>query len=521
MSESSTIAAISTPPGVGGIAVVRVSGPRAIEIVGKAWRGVNLEETPSHSAHLGKYFTIGGQLLDEAVATVFRAPTSFTGENVVEISVHGSSFIQRELLADLIERGARIANPGEFTQRAFLNGKMDLAQAEGVADLIASSSKAAHDMAINQTRGTFSKEFNLLRDKLIEFASLIELELDFSEEEVEFADRVKLVTLCQEILGKIDSLIASYNRGAVLKNGVPVVIAGIPNVGKSSLLNNILGDEKAIVTDVAGTTRDTIEDIIEINGILFRFIDTAGLRESEDKVERLGIERARQALEKAFAVIWIFDPTQPLPPQWDNFLKFKETNPDKPILILQSKADIEVNQDLNLENIGRDKVNQDINSESISSNGIKEDIKLGNIGRDEVNQDINSECIGSNGINHDINSESTDREYEIHNISTDIIQFSSKTKQGLETIIHRLTSLVSGNINPSNDILVSNVRHLEALKKASQSLSRALSELSSNLSGDLIAQDIREAISHLSLITGSISSTTLLHSIFSRFCIGK
>ena len=304
-SNTDTIAAVSTPSGVGGIAVIRVSGPNAINLINSAWKGIDLSKVKSHSLHHGKYYSLEGNLLDEAVAAVFVSPASFTGENVVELSIHGSAWIQREVLSDLIKRGARIASPGEFTQRAFLNGKIDLAQAEGIADLIASSSKAAHDMAINQTRGTFSKEFNQLREKLIEFASLIELELDFSEEDVEFADRSALITLCKEVLNKVNSLANSYSRGAVLKNGVPVVIAGVPNAGKSSLLNLLLNDEKAIVTDIPGTTRDTIEDTAEINGVLYRFIDTAGLRETTDKVEEIGVNRAFKALKKAFIVIWV------------------------------------------------------------------------------------------------------------------------------------------------------------------------------------------------------------------------
>lgn len=454
-----TIAAVSTPAGVGGIAVIRISGPDALSIVNSAWDGKDLLSVPSHTVHLGKYYNIQGELLDEAVSTVFRAPASFTGEDVVEISVHGSSWIQREILVDLVKRGARIAAPGEFTQRAFMNGKLDLAQAEGVADLISSSSKAAHDMAISQTKGTFSKEFVNLREKLIEFASLLELELDFSEEDVEFADRSSLIYLCEEVLMKVKKLASSYSTGMVLKNGVPVVIAGIPNAGKSSLLNLLLNDEKAIVTDIPGTTRDIIEDTIEIDGILYRFMDTAGLRETSDVVEGIGVSKALSALNKAFIIIWIIDPTQEIDSQIESIKNFSSSNPDKNIIVLINKSDI----------------------------GSK--IRL-----DQSNF-----------------------------ISINPIYFSTHTKEGLPQLLSTLNSISTKDSNPTTDIIVSNARHYEALSKASDSLVRALDSLKSYppLSADFISQDIREAISNLSTITGSITSDTLLHSIFSRFCIGK
>lgn len=463
-----TIAAISTPPGIGGIAVVRVSGLESIRIVNEAWKGADLTAVNSHSIHLGKYYSLEGDLLDEAVASVFIAPFSFTGENIVEISMHGSSWIQREILNDLVKRGIRIADPGEFTQRAFLNGKMDLAQAEGVMDLISSSSKAAHDMALNQTKGTFSKEFHNLREKLIEFASLLELELDFSEEDVEFADRARLIDLCKEVLDKINSLASSFSRGNVLKNGVHVVIAGIPNAGKSSLLNLLLNDDKAIVTDIPGTTRDIIEDIIEIDGILYRFIDTAGIRETSDKVEGIGVKRAYEALDKAFIIIWVIDPTNFIQHQLSELQKFKDSHPDKNIIVLLNKSDLPYS---------------DPSLSDIPSN----------------------------------------------------ILFSTKTGIGLEELLAKLKDFATAGHNPQTDILVTNARHFESLTRASESLTRALSALSCNLSSnietqnrseicipsDLVAQDIREAISHLSTITGEISSEDLLHSIFSRFCIGK
>lgn len=461
---SDTIAAISTPPGMGGISVIRISGPEAIRIVNNAWKGADLSKVPSHTVHLGKYLNKDGEIIDEAVATLFISPASFTGEDVVELSVHGSTWIQQALLHDLVVRGARIANPGEFTQRAFLNGKIDLAQAEGVADLIASSSKAAHDIAINQTKGTFSKEFNRLRDKLIEFASLLELELDFSEEDVEFADRTRLITLCEEVLSKVDSLSQSYAHGNALKNGVPIVIAGVPNAGKSSLLNLLLGDDKAIVTDLPGTTRDIIEDTIEIKGILYRFIDTAGLRETSDKVEAIGVDRAVDALNRAFAVIWLLDPLQPLTDQIEPLSSFKESHPSTPILLLINKADL---------------------------------------------------CAASNKESF---QEFSNREV-LDGLT--VINFSTKTSEGMPVLLSALKELATADRNPEKDIIITNARHYEALSRASQSLKSALSALNSGLSADFVAQEIREAISFLSALTGSITSSDLLASIFSRFCIGK
>ncbi|MBD5357674.1 MAG: tRNA uridine-5-carboxymethylaminomethyl(34) synthesis GTPase MnmE [Bacteroides sp.] len=463
VTSADTIAAISTPPGTGGIAVVRVSGPEAISIVNNAWKGKSLHSVGSHTVHLGSYLDTSGQILDECVATVFRSPRTFTGEDVVELSIHGSKWIQREILADLIRRGARVAQPGEFTQRAFLNGRLDLAQAEGVADLIAASSKAAHTLAVSQTRGNFSKEIDILRDRLIEFASLLELELDFSEEEVEFADRQKLLALSTGIINKIDRLSSSYSSGAVLKEGVPVVIAGIPNAGKSSLLNLLLNDDKAIVSDIPGTTRDSIEDTVEINGILYRFIDTAGLRDSNDTVEKIGIDRARLLMKRASIVIWLIDPTSPLPPQQEEIITFLTDNPESRLILLQNKSDLPTSRLPYL---------SQLLSSSLS-------------------------------------------------VSNPPLTFSTKTAEGLPELIERLTALSTSDYNPENELIITNIRHYEALKKGSESLQRAIRGIEDGISGDFIAQDVREALHHLGTITGAITTHTLLTSIFSRFCIGK
>ena len=517
--DKDTIAAIATPYGVGGIAIIRVSGPEALNIVSRAWKGACLNQADSHTAHLGYYVSLDDKILDQALATVFRAPGSFTGENVVEIAVHGSTWIQREVLHDLIKRGARIANPGEYTQRAFINGKLDLAQAEGIADLISASSKAAHDMAINQTRGAFSKEFNNLRDKLIEFASLIELELDFAEEEVEFADRSALVSLLNNIIGKISGLTASFERGAVLKNGVPVVIAGVPNAGKSSLLNLLLNDDKAIVTDIPGTTRDIIEDTIELNGILYRFIDTAGLRTTEDKVEGIGVERAHQALKKAYIALWILDPTSPIEPQLSELERFHQSSLKVKIIPLVNKQDLfpdihdyiarSISPLLKRSLAGTPPHFSDKDDCASLSNHSVETKVISGENKAETRGDIR-------------NSDPTEGNSQVKGNNFDeIIPISTKTGEGIEELLKRLHDLSTDSIDTEKDIIVTNARHFEDLTKALEALKATRLSLAEGLPADLVAQDIRQAISHLSSITGSITSTHLLHSIFSRFCIGK
>ena len=588
-----TITAISTPSGVGGIAVVRISGKNAIEIVNRAWKGVDLTKVTSHTLHLGSYVDSENRLIDEAVASIFIAPRSFTGENVVELSVHGSTWIQKEILLDLVKRGARIANPGEFTQRAFLNGKIDLAQAEGIADLISAQSKAAHDMAINQTKGKFSKEFAILRDKLIEFASLIELELDFSEEEVEFADRSDLIILLKEILNKINNLASSFSQGEVIKKGVPVVIAGVPNAGKSSLLNLLLNDDKAIVTDIPGTTRDIIEDTTEINGILYRFIDTAGIRETTDTVEGIGVNKAKSAIEKAFIIIWMVDPSCNISIQMEELSNFLKSHHQKNVIILLNKSDLnpdstELEEQINglinkfIPNFRTTKLYEDptistpessmsiINDYEDEANihEVKEnargpqDVTENSYGYQEAKggtdriQEAKGEAdglqeakVGAYGLQeakggadglqeakvgaHVLQGlKKGDRDFKeniqeskknsyISNDHISIFPFSTKTLQGLEFLRVSLEKIVKKDHNPETDIIITNARHFEALKKASQALERALSALTDSTPSDLLAQEIREATSHLSEITGSITSTTLLHSIFSRFCIGK
>lgn len=313
--SESTIVAVSTPAGAGGIAVIRLSGPDSVAILSKCWEGKSLADIKSHTAHLGWIIDVEGRAIDQVVCTVFKGPNSFTGEDVIELSCHGSPWIQKTIVNRLIESGASAATAGEFTRRAFVNGKLDLAQAEGVADLISASSKASARLAVTQLRGEFSEKLKFLRSKLIDIGALLELELDFSEEDVEFAERAQLVKLAQELLEIVSRLASSYKSGNAFKNGVPVVIAGIPNAGKSTLLNAIIGEEKAIVTDIPGTTRDIIEDTIEIGGILFRFYDTAGLRHSDDKVEGIGIERAINRIREARIILHLVDPLESIDAQ--------------------------------------------------------------------------------------------------------------------------------------------------------------------------------------------------------------
>lgn len=340
MKNEDTIVAVSTPYGVGGIAVIRLSGKYVKNIVDKSWKGLSLDKIKSHTAHLGIIFDSQNIMLDEVVLTYFEGPNSFTGEDVIELSCHGSKWIQRELVLLMINNGARAAEPGEFTRRSFMNGRMDLAQAEGVADVIASSSRASHRMSMMQMNGRFSDYINSLRSKLIDLSSLLELELDFSEEDVEFADREKLLTLTDELIMFLEKLAGSYAAGKAFKEGVPTVIAGVPNAGKSTLLNLLLEDDRAIVSDVPGTTRDIIEDCHEIDGILYRFVDTAGLRTTTDKVEKIGIDKAEERIRKAFIVLWMIDLTKDVEQQIDEVNSRIKQNEFAKHLLVGNKMDL-------------------------------------------------------------------------------------------------------------------------------------------------------------------------------------
>lgn len=451
-----TIAAIATPAGQGGIAVIRVSGREAFDIVQKMWRGKPLAQCTSHTAHLGNILQEDGSVLDQAVITLFRAPNSFTGEDTVEISVHGSRWIQREALNQLMRCGAKPAGPGEFSQRAFANGRMDLAQTEAVADLIAAESRAAHRLALSQMSGAFSRKLNELREQLIHFGSLLELELDFSEEDVAFADRTQLINSAKGTLAIVQRLALSYQSGRAFKEGVPVAIAGAPNVGKSTLLNRLLDSDKAIVSDIPGTTRDIIEDTREIGGILFRFIDTAGLRDTADTVERIGIERAKEHIDRAAVTLWLVDPTQPLEAQ----LASIRTSSEGKRFVILTKSDLS---------------------------------------DDAVTDQILAALPGG----------------------CPVISISTKSGLGIDELETELVRMATAEHNPENELMVTNARHYEALTAGADALQRVLTGLQTGIPTDFVAQDVREALYHLGLVTGAVTTADLLASIFSHFCIGK
>lgn len=451
-----TIAAIATPAGQGGIAVIRVSGREAFDIVQKMWRGKPLAQCASHTAHLGNILQEDGSELDQAVITLFRGPNSFTGEDTVEISVHGSRWIQREALNQLMRCGAKPAGPGEFSQRAFANGRMDLAQTEAVADLIAAESRAAHRLALSQMSGAFSRKLNELREQLIHFGSLLELELDFSEEDVEFADRTQLINSAKGTLAIVQRLALSYQSGRAFKEGVPVAIAGAPNVGKSTLLNRLLDSDKAIVSDIPGTTRDIIEDTREIGGILFRFIDTAGLRDTADTVERIGIERAKEHIDRAAVTLWLVDPTQPLEAQ----LASIRTSSEGKRFVILTKSDLS---------------------------------------DDAVTDQILAALPGG----------------------CPVISISAKSGLGIDELETELVRMATAEHNPENELMVTNARHYEALTAGADALQRVLTGLQTGIPTDFVAQDVREALYHLGLVTGAVTTADLLTSIFSHFCIGK
>ena len=454
-----TICAVSTPHGMGGIAVIRVSGDEALDIVQQRWQGKPLSEMASHTAHLGHIIDSQGELLDEAVLTLFRAPNSFTGEDVVEISCHGSMWIQQQIVSTLIDAGCRAATGGEFTQRAFANGKLDLSQAEAIADIIASQSRASHHVAMNQMRGAFSRQLSTLRSQLLQFVSLIELELDFSEEDVTFADRSRLTTLATDIKKVIDSLAGSYQAGNAIKNGLPVAIVGPTNAGKSTLLNTLLGDDRALVSDIKGTTRDVIEDTIVMGGTLIRFIDTAGIRESSDVIESMGIERSFKKMDEARIVLWVVDATAPIA-ELENFHKqIAEHCRDKAVIAVVNKIDAS-------------------DTQAIVKKLKELDIKIAEISARE-----------GTGVEQ---------------LKQDIIEAAALPQ-----------------VNDENAVIVTNARHYHALVRASEAIDRTLQGLATGLSGDLVSQDIRECMHYLGEITGEISTDDILGEIFAHFCIGK
>ncbi|WP_042492080.1 tRNA uridine-5-carboxymethylaminomethyl(34) synthesis GTPase MnmE [Aequorivita sublithincola] len=466
MTNNDTIVALATPSGAGAIAVLRLSGPEAIKIASSIFNSISgkkLGKQKSHTVHLG-HIKDGERTIDEVLATIFKNPNSYTGEDVVEISCHGSNYIQQEIIQLCLRKGCRMAQAGEFTLRAFLHGKMDLSQAEAVADLIASDSAASHQLAIQQMRGGFSSEIKKLREELLNFASLIELELDFAEEDVEFANRDDFQKLISKITTVLKRLIDSFAIGNVLKNGIPVAIVGEPNVGKSTLLNVLLNEERAIVSDIAGTTRDTIEDEITIGGIGFRFIDTAGIRDTVDVIEGLGIKKTFEKIEAAQVVIYLFDAE-----------KFQVSG---------SKFQLEIET-------------------------IKNKYPLKNL------------VIVANKIDKLSEEEITKLKALLPTSHYQLQTISAKTNQGIEDLQNKLLDFVNTGALRNNETIVTNSRHYDALLKSLEEIIKVQDGIDSNLSGDLLAIDLRQALYHLGEITGSVSNDELLGNIFANFCIGK
>jgi len=455
MHRHDTIAAISTAPGIAGIAVIRVSGPEALPVTQHIFKGKKLSEQPSHTVHFGKIME-GEELIDEVVVALFRAPHSYTREEVVEISCHGSVYVQQKILQLLLQAGARLALPGEFTQRAFLNGALNLSEAEAVADLIASESAATHRLAMRQMRGGYTAAIRALREALVGFAALVELELDFSEEDVQFANRRQLTDLVARIDREVLQLLESFRMGNAIRRGVTTVIAGLPNAGKSTLLNALLQEERAIVSPIPGTTRDTIEEILHIGGIPFRLTDTAGIRESADTIEQAGVQRTLEKVKEAVLVIYLFDVNTQDPQELQGTLVGLQTA-DNHLIPLGNKTDL-----------------------------------LASASRLDAFRAIPG-----------------------------VLFLSAAHEPDLEPLKRRLLEAVAGQAPRENDLVVSNVRHAEAFRRTHELLISIGESLSTGLSGELLSQQIREALGALGSITGEVSADEILGAIFVRFCIGK
>lgn len=498
--DNDTICAIATPHGMGAIATVRISGPKAFPIVAGLFhhkgKPLVVEEIVSHRAYYG-HLIINGALLDEVVATFFRAPHSFTGEDSAEISVHGSVYIQQKLLQVLVDNGCRMAEAGEFTRRAFVNRKFDLAQAEAIADLISSESEAAHRVAISQLKGGFSKELQVLRSKLLEMTSLMELELDFSEEDVEFADRGQLKALLQETLTHVNRLKDSFRLGNAIKNGVPVAIVGQTNTGKSTLLNALLGEDRAIVSDIAGTTRDTIEETLNIGGTQFRFIDTAGIRETDEEIEKIGIERTFRKISEADIVLGMIDATQPVADiaKAAKEIISKVNILKQSLLLLINKADLAGGErfsdwyDMLIHHI------KSAYEENIEANG--------GYMTDEYQYSITGhELLHLRGLMF-------------------IKRMSAKNQRDVDELKKEIVRHIPHYQVDNDAVLVTNVRHYEALTRASESLEHVKEGLEIGTPTEFVAMDLRGAIHFIGKITGEITTDEVLGAIFSRFCVGK
>ena len=462
MNHQDTIIALATAPGSGAIAVIRLSGPQAIELASEALylvSGKVFKDQPSHTVHLAD-LKQGERLIDQVLATIFVGPKSYTGDDVVELSCHGSPFIQQQIIKYFVDAGARMAQPGEFTLRAFLSGKMDLSQAEAVADLIASDSAAAHELALNQMRGGFSHAIEGLRQELLHFASMIELELDFAEEDVAFADRGEFIKLVQKITQEVKLLIDSFNLGQVLKDGVPVAIVGAPNVGKSTLLNALVNEERALVSAIAGTTRDTVEDELRLGGVLFRLIDTAGIRETADVVEGMGIERTYKTMDTAKVVIRLWSSDTDLQTISEDWAALKQSHSNKKCIGIVNKTDL-------------------------------------------------------------LQAEQAEQLAQLIQNQPDLLQMSAKNKAGVEQLKTALLDLVDTGALSGQSAVVSNSRHYHALVRALEALDKVQEWIDAELSGYLLAIDLGAALSALGEITGAITNDDMLGHIFANFCIGK
>lgn len=466
MLNNDSIVALATPSGAGAIAIIRISGEEAITIgnsVFKSIKNKDLTQQKTHTLHLG-HIIDNQKTLDEVLVSIFKGPNSYTGENTIEISCHGSTYIQQQIIQLLLRKGCRMANPGEFTLRSFLNGKLDLSQAEAVADLISSDNEASHQIAMQQMRGGFSNEIAKLREELLNFASLIELELDFAEEDVEFADRTQFHELLHRIEFVLKRLIDSFAVGNVIKNGIPVAIVGEPNVGKSTLLNALLNEERAIVSHIAGTTRDTIEDELVIGGIGFRFIDTAGIRETDDYIESIGIRKTFEKIEQAQVILYLFESLK-FKVSGSEYIteieKVKNQYPLKPLIVVINKIDL-------------------LSDEEIVN----------------IQQQL-----------------------ETLNLKPETI--SAKNNIGIEELKNQLLSFVNTGALRNNETIVTNTRHYDSLLKALDEIQKVKFGLETNLSSDLMAIDIKEALFHFGTITGQVTNDELLGNIFANFCIGK
>jgi tRNA modification GTPase len=473
--QDDTIVALATPNGIGAIAVIRLSGPDAIAIANSVWKGKDLTKQASHTIHFG-HIVDGDLVLDEVLASLFVAPRSYTRENVVEISCHASGYIIESIIKLFIKKGARSAKPGEFTLRAFLNGQLDLSQAEAVADLIASNSKASQQVALQQLRGGFSTQLQALREQLVNFASLIELELDFAEEDVEFANRDQLKNLIHEITKIVGRLIQSFELGNAIKNGVNTVIAGRPNAGKSTLLNALLNEERAIVSHIPGTTRDTIEEVLNIQGINFRLIDTAGIREATDAIEQIGVQRTMEKISQSALLVYVFDAAEITLDELKSDLESLQ-RPGLTMLMVANKMDL-------------------LESESPQ------------VGK--------SESVGSGKL------QSIDNFFQTSGLPDfRTIAISAKEKQHIDELKQRIYSSSIKDQLSGDETMVTNIRHLEALQKTEEALVRVLGGIDGSITSDFLSMDIKQALHYLGEITGVVTTDDLLENIFSKFCIGK